>query len=100
MPTRLIGLAVVVAVSLTLTPLAIEAQPAAGMPRVGVVSTPNDQLLDAFRRGLSELAYVEGQNVRLEIRRWDGVSGHSSALITELLRLPVDVLVVATTSHA
>jgi putative tryptophan/tyrosine transport system substrate-binding protein len=100
---RWTGLAIVLAVSLTLTPLALEAQPAARVPLVGIVSPPPhapDLLLDAFRRGLSELGYLEGQNVRLEVRQWDGGSGQSSGLIAELIRLPVDVLVVATTGEA
>jgi putative ABC transport system substrate-binding protein len=81
-------------------PLAAEAQQAARIPRVGVVAdppyTPNLRL-EAFRQGLRELGYVEGQNVLLEIRQWDGVSGHSRALVAELIRIPVDVLVVGST---
>jgi len=98
---RLIGL--VLALGLVFVPLAAEAQPAVGVPRVGIVSPRphgTDLNLDAFRRGLSELGYVEGQNVRLEVRQWDGVSGQSLGLIAELIQLPVDVLVVATTSEA
>ena len=98
---RRIGL--LLALGLVFAPLALEAQPAVRVPRVGIVSPPPhapDLLLDAFRRGLSELGYVEGQNVRLEVRQWDGVSGQSLGLIAELIQLPVDVLVVATTGEA
>jgi putative tryptophan/tyrosine transport system substrate-binding protein len=96
---RLIGL--LLALGLVFAPLAAEAQPAVRVPRVGIVSPPpHAPALDAFRRGLSELGYVEGQNVRLEVRQWDGASGQSSGLIAELIQLPVDVLVVATTSEA
>jgi hypothetical protein len=66
---RRIGL--LLALGLVFAPLALEAQPAVRVPRVGIVSPPPhapDLFLDAFRRGLSELGYVEGLNVRLEVR--------------------------------
>ena len=83
-------------------PLAARAQQAARIPRVGVVADPPhpNSRLEAFRQGLRDLGYVEGQNVLLEIRRWDGVSGHSRALIAELIRIPVDVLLVGSTGDA
>src|SRR6266511_6137344 len=66
-PMRLIGLAVSLAVSLTLAPLAAEAQQqAAKVYRVGwIVSSPTatPHLQAAFRLGLSERGYVEGKNL-------------------------------------
>src|SRR5882672_3361155 len=67
-PMRLIGLAVILAVSLTLAPLGTAAaQPAVKVPRVGYLalgSPHSDPLrqrqLEAFRQGLRELGYVEG----------------------------------------
>src|SRR4029450_5012456 len=58
-PMRLIGLAVVFAVGLTLASLAAEAQPAAKIPRVGLLrpGSPPDPYVDAFRRGLEDLGY-------------------------------------------
>jgi putative ABC transport system substrate-binding protein len=86
------------AFGLLAVPLGVEAQATINLPRVGVVPPPPHALfLDAFRQGLRELGYVDGQNVRLEIRLSDGVSGHARALIAEPIRLPVDVLVVPTT---
>ena len=35
--------------------------------------------------------------MRLEVRRWDGTSGHTPAIVSTLVRMPVDVLVVGTT---
>lgn len=76
--------------------LAAGAQSTVKMPRVGVLSErgPADPFLTAFRQGLQEAGYVEGRNIAIEYRYAAGVIGRSSALIAELLRLDVDVLVV------
>jgi len=61
------------------TPLAAAAQPAGKVPRIGVLSpgspsgagrNPSDLavLFAAFREGLRELGYVEGQNIKIESR--------------------------------
>ena len=67
---RLIGLVLVL--SLTLAPLAAGAQLATKVPRVGFLITGSSQgvqpLLDAFRQGLRELGYVEGQSIAIEYR--------------------------------
>ena len=69
---RLIGLAVILAVGLTLVPLAAETQQVQKIPRVGMLlpGTPstNAHLTEAFRQGLRELGYIEGQNILLEPR--------------------------------
>jgi putative ABC transport system substrate-binding protein len=68
--------------------------------RIGIVAdpphTPNLRL-DAFRQALRELGYVEGRDITLEIRSWDGTSGATAAIVADLIRLPVDVLVLSTT---
>jgi ABC-type uncharacterized transport system substrate-binding protein len=68
--------------------------------RVGIVAdpphTPNRRL-DAFLESLREMGYVEGANISFEIRRWDGTSGRTPAIVAELIAIPVDVLVVSTT---
>ena len=74
-PMRLIGLAVILTVCLTLAPLAGEAQAAGKVPRVGVLangSAATSPPVDAFRQGLRDLGYVEGQNLALEIRWAEG----------------------------
>jgi len=53
-----------------------------------------EPLLEAFQQGLRELDYVEGQNVVLEIRAAEHHPERYPALVDELLRLPVDVLVL------
>ncbi len=59
-------------------PLAARAQPRA-MPVIGWLGSgspgPNSLYLAAFRQGLSETAYVEGQNVAMEYRWAEGHYG-------------------------
>ena len=73
---RLIGLAVVLAVSLALTPFAAEAQQAAKVPRIGYLRPSNaTSTLDrfvTFRQALRELGYVEGTTILVEVRSADG----------------------------
>jgi len=55
-------------------PLTAEAQPREKLPRVGYLSpgSPSEPLrrrrFEAFRQGLRELGYVEGQNIVIEPR--------------------------------
>ena len=94
---RLIGLAVVLAVSLTPAPLAAEAQQLPRVARVGWMSlaTPTAPALyfDVFRQGLRDLGYVEGQNLILEPRYTGGKNDLLPELIADLERVGVDVIV-------
>jgi putative ABC transport system substrate-binding protein len=59
--------------SLLAAPLAAEAQQAGKIWRVGVVgNSPSPHLDDAFRKGLRDLAWIEGQNITLEYRYSEG----------------------------
>ena len=95
---RLIGLAVILAVSLTLAPLGT-AQPPEKVSRVGYLNpgSSSDPLrqrrLEAFRQGLRELGYVEGQNIAIESRWAEGKYDRYPALAADLVRLKVDVIV-------
>jgi putative ABC transport system substrate-binding protein len=75
-------------------PLAARAQQPT-MPVIGYLSgrEANDRLEAAFHRGLKEAGFVEGQNVRIEYRWAQGQYDRVPALVAELLRRPVDVLV-------
>lgn len=75
-------------------PLAVEAQEAGKVYRIGVV-TSTAHFTHAFRQGLHELGYVEGQNVIVEQRTTHGQSDRFPGLIAEAVRLKVDVLVVS-----
>ena len=51
-------------------PLAARAQQQGRIPRIGIIDdTP---MWDAFRQGLRDLGYLEGQNIAFEYRRADG----------------------------
>jgi putative ABC transport system substrate-binding protein len=78
-----------------------QAQPAARVPRVGLLGLRTVPTLpDAFRQGLRELGYVEGQNVVVEHRVADGNPERLAELAAELVRLPVDVIVAENTPAA
>ncbi len=98
---RLIGLAVVLAVGLVLAPRAAEAQQTGKVYRIGYVgnSSPSlePKLLSAFRDGLRDLGYVEGQNIRIEYRWAEGRYERFPDFMAELIRLKVDLIVVAGT---
>jgi len=88
--------------ALLAAPLTIEAQQAGKVPRIGYLAQNSAELgqrtLAAFRQGLGERDWVEGRSVIVEIRFADGRVDRFPALIAELLRLGVDVIV--TTSSA
>jgi putative tryptophan/tyrosine transport system substrate-binding protein len=72
--------------------------------RIGVLenigAASNAANLDAFRQGLSELGYVEGQNFVLEYRSSDGRPERFPDLAVELVRLEADVIVTRGTPAA
>jgi putative ABC transport system substrate-binding protein len=70
------------------------AQEPATIPRLGVLSpaSPGSRAIDAFRQGLRDLGYVEGQNILLEYRHADGQLDRLPALAAELVQLKPDVI--------
>jgi putative ABC transport system substrate-binding protein len=80
-------------------PLVGLAQQPAKVPRIGVISErySGDPMVEAFRQELRDLGYVEGQNVVIEYRYLHGVLDRVPAFARELIRIPVDVLVVSGT---
>lgn len=83
-------------------PLAALGQPRAKLPRVGVIGEGpgTEPLLAAFRKGLRDLGYVEGQNILVEYRSTQGALDRIPRLAAELVRLGADVLVVGGTVSA
>jgi len=52
---------------------------------------------EAFRQGLHDLGWVEGQNIAVDVRFADGKADQLPTLAAELVRLRVDVIVTSTT---
>ena len=80
------------------------AQQPAKNRRIGILETISPALnirnLDALRRGLRELGYIENQNYILEYRSADGDAERFPALADELVRLGVDLIVTRGTPAA
>jgi putative tryptophan/tyrosine transport system substrate-binding protein len=85
-------------------PLAARGQQLGKVWRIGMLDmlapTGNSTNLEAFRRGLRELGYVEGQNLAIEYRSADGRSDEFPNLATELVRLKIDLFVTRGTPAA
>jgi len=85
-------------------PLAARAQQTGKVYRIGMLETtstaPNAANLGAFRQGLREVGYVEGQNLIIEYRSADGRSERFPELARELLDLKVEVIVTRGTPAA
>jgi putative ABC transport system substrate-binding protein len=90
--------------ALLAAPLAVEAQQAGRVYRIGYLSfsspASNPHLIEAFRQGLRELGWVEGQNITIDARFAEGRSDAVSDLAAELVRLKVDIIVVTATQAA
>ena len=85
------------------SPLVAQAQPAGKVPRVGFLfhgSPGRAREVDAFRQGLRELRYIEGQNIAIEYRFASGQVERLPGLAAELVRLKVDVIVANSTPAA
>jgi len=74
-----------------------EAQQPARIPRIGILLVSSASSLsarvEAFRRRLRELGYVEGKNIVIEYRYAEGKLERLPDLAAELVRLKVDVIV-------
>ena len=78
-----------------------KAQQAGQLYRIGVLdvlgAASNEANLGAFRQGLQELGYVEGQNLVIEYRWAEGQAQRLAELATDLVRLNVAVIVTGGT---
>jgi len=82
-------------------PLAARAQQPAKVPRVGNLSPAASETaasLTAFREGIRDLGYIEGQTITLDFRLSKGIMDALPALAAELVRIPVNVIVTDSTS--
>ena len=76
-----------------------EAQEVKKVPRIGLLSARDPATESAraaaIRLALRELGYIEGQNIAIEYRYSEGKRERFSVLAAELVRLKVDIIVVA-----
>src|SRR5436309_15723686 len=97
---RLIGLALVLALSLVLAPLAGEAQQSDRVRRVGVLMgfAENDQVwqvyLAAIKQRLQEHGWTDGRNIRIEYRyAGENTESIRIAAVELVTRAPAAILV-------
>ena len=76
-----------------------QAQQPKKVPRIGYLSTADPATestrSEAIRLALRELGYIEGQNIAIEYRYAEGKLDRFPELAAELVRLKVDIIVVA-----
>src|SRR6516165_11128873 len=93
----------VIAASAAALPIAARAQQAA-MPVVGFINAASAQnytrQLAAFLKGLGEVGYVDGRNVRVEVRWADGQNDRLRAIMADLVHRQVSVIAATTTPAA
>ncbi len=94
-----VALIVAVALGLLAVGPTAEAQPASKVPRIGFLGSGSPasgaRVIEAFRQGLRELGYVEGQKIAIEWRFAGGRYERFPELASELVGLKVDVIVAA-----
>src|ERR1043166_7680250 len=74
-----------------------EAQESTKIPTLGYLASGSagttQSSIEPFRKGLRELGYVEGKNIRIEYRYADGQTERLSSLAKELVRIPVAIII-------
>ena len=100
---HIVGLLVVL-VALAACGAVAESQQSKKVPRIGYLSAQepatDSARSDAIRLALRELGYVEGQNIAIEYRYAEGKLDRFPELAAELVRLKVDLIVVAAAETA
>ena len=100
---RLSAIAFIVLLTLSIgaVPLTAAAQQTGKVYRIGILmsgtSATMQHLLEAFQDGLREKGWVEGQNLRSEVRWAEGKLERFADLAAELVRLKVDLLLTPNT---
>jgi putative ABC transport system substrate-binding protein len=76
-----------------LWPLAAYAQQAGRIRRIGLMASSLLPPIESFQKKLQELGYVEGKNLVVEYRFAEGADDRYPAFASELVSLPVDLIV-------
>ena len=94
-----VGCSMMLTLSLLTVPLLAVAQPAGQMRRIGLLTSGGalsidfERYFEAFRQGLRDLGWVEGQNLTIAYRTAENHPERLPALAAELVGLPVEVIV-------
>ena len=90
---------ILIAVVLLAVAVIAEAQQPKKVPRIGYLSSTDPATestrSEAIRLALRERGYIEGQNIAIEYRYAEGKLDRLPELAAELVRLKVDIIVVA-----
>jgi putative tryptophan/tyrosine transport system substrate-binding protein len=93
---RLLGLMLTGALGLSIATFVGDAQTSPPLPRIGYLSVnvaPAAPSFEAFRQGLQELGWIDGENIALEWRSTAGQDDRLPGFLAELLQLKVDIIV-------
>jgi putative ABC transport system substrate-binding protein len=86
-------------IALTMCGAGAHAQSSAKVPRIMYLTaatlSANVARVEAFRQGLRELGYVEGENIAIEWRSGAGKLKRESELVAEALRIKTDIIVTS-----
>jgi putative tryptophan/tyrosine transport system substrate-binding protein len=84
--------------SIFLAPVSAPPQQPKKMPRIGLIAnydaTTESVRMEAIRRALRELGYVDGRNIAFEYRQEGNTQDRSAEQAAELVRLKVDLILV------
>jgi putative tryptophan/tyrosine transport system substrate-binding protein len=87
---------ILIAVVLLALGVLAEAQQPKKVPRIGYLTGSSlsaaGARTEAFRQGLRDLGYVEGKNIVIEWRSWEGKLDRQRAFAADLARIKVDVI--------
>jgi len=87
----------VLLIAMTVVGAVVQAQQPKQPPRIGYLQAPPLSVVaartNAFRQGLHDLGYIEGKNVIVELRSADGKIDRVPAIVAELVKLNVDIIV-------
>jgi len=89
---KLLPIAIISFVFFLASAVSVYAQTHTKIPRIGLLraGAPPDSFLEIFTQGLRDLGYIDGKNVRMEVRFAEGKTDRIPDLAVELVRLKVD----------
>src|SRR5258708_12196519 len=66
----------------------------AAMTRIGIIVAGSAYPIEGFKMGLQDLGWLEGENIRLELRAAEGELRRLPGFATEMVALGVDAIAV------